>query len=65
MMYEGTRFGRQEIDYRELLKKYMNFVGKEAEEGVTFVSRIRICQRGGFTEDETKELEVIEAELSP
>jgi hypothetical protein len=56
------------MDYRDILKKYMRFVGDE--EGITFVSRLRI--RGmmgevkpvdGFTEDEVKELEAIEAEL--
>jgi hypothetical protein len=51
------------IDYRDLLARYMDFVGQE--EGVTFVSRLRRPGRRGpaFTEEEVLELEAINAEL--
>ena len=50
------------IDYRDLLKRYMDFVGQE--EGVTFVSRLRRPgRRPAFAEEEIEELETINAEL--
>jgi hypothetical protein len=46
------------IDYRKLLKKYMNLVGHE--EGITFANR---ASEEDFSEEERRELIVIEDEV--
>lgn len=52
----------RQIDYRDLLRRYMNHVGNE--EGITFVHRIRDRRAvKQFTEEEIEELEAIEEEL--
>ena len=49
---------RTHMDYRELLKKYINYV---SEQGTTFISRLEYADED-FTPEEKDELRKLEAE---
>lgn len=48
------------MDYRELLKKYINHVG--CEEGVSFLSDKFMCHQTYLTKEEIEELQKLDKE---